>query len=106
MKKGLLICSGGFSTTIIAKALNEVNDMNMTFEAVGLTGSSIDWQDSAKDFDVILLSPQIKFQHDKIKEFTEEAGIPTVVIARELYNPGKASILWSKVKDVVEKKEG
>lgn len=102
MKKGLLICSGGFSTTIIAKGLNETNDMGMEFEAIGLTGSATDWQETAKTFEVILLSPQIKFQHKKIKEFTDEVGIPTVVIPRELYNPGKAHLLWKKVKEALK----
>ena len=99
MKKGLLICSGGFSTTIIAKGLNEINDEGMIFDAIGLTGSATDWQVDAKKYNILLLSPQIKFKHDEIKNFAEENNISYVVIPRELYNPTKSSILWKKVKD-------
>ncbi len=96
MKKGILLCSGGFSTTIIMNKLNEINDMGIVFSASGITGT--EWEGLIDDKDIILVSPQIRFQFNEIKEVCEKKGKFVFAIPPLLYNPIKAPILWSEIK--------
>lgn len=94
MKKGLLLCSGGMSTTMIAKALNEQTDME--WNAMGmLTGT--EWQDNLSNYSIILVSPQIKFQFDNIKAKAEEHDIKVMQIEPQDYIVIKVPNLVKKI---------
>ncbi len=96
MKKGILLCSGGMSTTIIMNKLNEINDMGITFTASGITGTN--WESLIDENDIILVSPQIRFQFEEIKKVCEEKGKFVFAIPPLMYSPIKAPNLWSAIK--------
>lgn len=87
MKKGLLLCAGGMSTTMMAKGLNKDMDGEMTWDAMGVSGSS-DYQSLINDYDFIFVSPQIRFMYDEIKENVEDVtngNVPVVQIQPQQY---------------------
>ncbi len=96
MKKGILLCSGGMSTTIIMNKLNEINDLNVKFTASGVQGTS--WENFIDDNEIILVSPQIRFMFDEIKKVCDAKGKFVFSIPPLLYSPIKAHELWSKIK--------
>ncbi len=102
MKKAILLCSGGMSTTIIMNKLNEVNDMGITFTASGITGTN--WQGLIDENDIILVSPQIRFQFNEIKEVCDAKGKFVMAIPPLMYSPIRAPQLWAQVKEGLEKK--
>lgn len=70
MKKILLICSAGMSTSILVGKMREaakVQGIEAEIEAV----SSDRFMDSLSHYDVFLLGPQIRFKKD---EFAKEAA--------------------------------
>lgn len=78
MKKILLVCNAGMSTSILVQKMKKVAEqkgIEVTIEAIPSTDLSQFWQSS----DVILIGPQIGFMKDSIKE-TVENNIPVEVI--------------------------
>lgn len=78
MKKILLVCNAGMSTSILVQKMKKVAEqkgIEVTVEAIPSTDLSQFWQSS----DVILIGPQIGFMKDSIKE-TVENKIPVEVI--------------------------
>ncbi|SHI01206.1 PTS sugar transporter subunit IIB [Clostridium intestinale] len=78
MKKILLVCNAGMSTSILVQKMKKVAEqkgIEVTIEAIPSTDLSQFWQSS----DVILIGPQIGFMKDSIKE-TVENKIPVEVI--------------------------
>ncbi|WP_326511498.1 PTS sugar transporter subunit IIB [Clostridium intestinale] len=78
MKKILLVCNAGMSTSILVQKMKKVAEqksIEVIIEAIPSTDLSQFWQSS----DVILIGPQIGFMKDSIKE-TVENKIPVEVI--------------------------
>lgn len=70
MKKILLVCNAGMSTSILVQKMSKVAEekgIGVTIEAIPSTDLSQCWQGS----DVILIGPQIGFMKDSIKETVE-----------------------------------
>ena len=70
MKKILLLCSAGMSTSMVVKKMREVataKGIACEIEAVGLEL----FQDSLNKYDIFLLGPQVRFKKD---EFAREAA--------------------------------
>lgn len=84
MKKGLLLCSGGMSTTMIAKKLNELFNGQMTWEAKGVAGSSA-YLDTLGEYAFVFVSPQIRFLFDEISEQCAERNIACEQILPQNY---------------------
>lgn len=95
-KKGILLCSGGFSTTVIMQKLNAINDLDIVFTAEGVTGNT--WEDSIGGNEIVLVSPQIRFIFDDIKAECDKKGIFVFQIPPLLYNPMKSKELWAEIK--------
>lgn len=102
MKKALLCCSGGFSSTAVAQALDmySIKD-GYKWSAMGIAAGLF----SSDEFDgksIILISPQIRFRFEEIKKICDEKNIKVMQIPPELYLPSTAATLWTKVKEVLE----
>ena len=72
----LLVCAGGMSTSILMKKLQKFSDdrgIGDQIKAVGLSS----YEDVYKDFDVILLGPQVSY---RLKEVKDISGLPTAAI--------------------------
>lgn len=101
MKKGLLLCSGGMSTTMIAKELNKLFDGEMKWDAKGVAGSS-EYQDTLDKYDFIFISPQIKFMFDEVKKHADEKSIPIAQIQPTQYIVIKAPELEAIVRKTLK----
>ncbi len=102
MKKAILLCSGGMSTTIIMNKLNEINDLGFNFTASGIQGTT--WEDTALKNEIVLVSPQIRFQLEEVKKVCEPKGIMVFAIPPLMYTPVKAKELWEKIKEEYQNK--
>ena len=74
--KILLVCAGGFSTSILMKKVRkwaEANGQDVTIDAMGKEAYENVWQ----NYDCILIGPQISYTLDNIKE---SVSIPVAAI--------------------------
>ena len=102
MKKGLLLCSGGFSTSIIQNKLNEISkEYNITWEADGVMSSS-HWKDNITDFSIILISPQIRFKFEEIKKVALDNKVKILQIQPTEYTAIAAPKLFERIKEELE----
>lgn len=74
--KILLVCAGGMSTSILMKKMEKYWDEQgeeLEIKAVGLA----EYQDVYKDFDIILVGPQVSY---RLKGIKEDTGYPCEAI--------------------------
>jgi len=86
--KILLVCAGGFSTTMMMDAMKEVveksaklNIEDFPMEAIGVDM----FENKVDEYDVILVGPQLSHKYSYIKEVAEKKGEPTVLLNSEIY---------------------
>lgn len=81
--KVLLFCTAGLTTSFFAEKLNDISkllEMNYEFHAVSVN----DVYGSAKDYDVILIAPQVAYEEKNLRERIPDKlilRIPTTVFA-------------------------
>lgn len=100
MKKILLVCNAGMSTSILVQKMKKVAEqkgIEVTIEAIPSTDLSQFWQSS----DVILIGPQIGFMKDSIKE-TVENKIPVEVINMVYYGRMNADKVLALAIDLIK----
>ena len=74
--KILLVCAGGMSTSILMRKMAkywEEQGQELTIKAVGLG----DYENVYKDFDIVMMGPQVSYRLEEVKENT---GLPTAAI--------------------------
>ena len=79
MKKILLLCSAGMSTSIVVKKMKEAAEakgIEAQIEAVGLE----QFHDKLGEYDVFLLGPQVRFKKDELNKLAQEVGKKVEVI--------------------------
>ncbi len=79
MKKILLLCSAGMSTSIVVKKMKEAAEkrgLESQIEAVGLE----QFNDKLGEYDVFLLGPQVRFKKDELNKIAQEVGKKVDVI--------------------------
>ncbi len=97
--KILLVCAGGFSTSILVKKVRdwaEKNNMDITIEAKGKEA----YQDVWQDYDCILTGPQISYYIDTIKE---NVDIPVAQINSMDYAIGNAENIVNLARLIINK---
>ena len=70
MKKILLCCSAGMSTSMLVKKMQEaavVKEIECHIEAVSVSA----FDELIQDFDVCLLGPQVRFQQDELQKVAD-----------------------------------
>lgn len=88
----LLLCAGGMSTSILMKKLQkhaQDHGFKVNVKATGL--SSTTYVDEAKNFDVILMGPQVSYRLDEVKK---ETGKPVAAIPAPDYAIGNAEHIF------------
>ncbi|AOX43414.1 PTS system, cellobiose-specific IIB component [Spiroplasma sp. NBRC 100390] len=85
MKKILLVCSAGMSTSILVKKMKEAAE-NMDIDVEIEAKAMAEAQSVLEDWDVILLGPQVKYIENNIKSMTKK---PVSVIDPKIYALGK-----------------
>lgn len=99
-KKVLLVCAGGMSTSILMKKMMkyaEDNGFTLKIEAVGLSA----YQDVYKNYDVILVGPQVSYKKAEIESVTH---LPVQVIAPYDYAVGNAANIFKEIDKIYPKK--
>ena len=84
MKKILLVCSAGMSTSLLVTKMQEAaanQGIECSIEAV----AEADAQNKIDDVDVLLLGPQVRFLLSKFKGLTEGKNLPVEVIDTVAY---------------------
>jgi len=70
MKKILLCCSAGMSTSMLVKKMQEAavnKEIECHIEAVSVSA----FDEFIQDFDVCLLGPQVRFQQDELQKVAD-----------------------------------
>lgn len=89
--KILLVCAGGASTSILMKKMVkywEEKGISLEIKATGLGN----YQNVAKDFEIVLVGPQVSY---RLKEIKEETGLPTAAIEAFDYAIGNCDNLMA-----------
>lgn len=100
MKKILLVCNAGMSTSMLVQKMKRVaaeKNVEVTIEAIPSTDLTECWESA----DVILLGPQIGFMKDSVKE-TVENKIPVEVINTLDYGRMKADVVLDFALDLMK----
>jgi len=93
MKKALIICAAGMSSSLMAKKVTEYfasKDKAISIDAVSATEGSSMIKNS--DFSLFLISPQTMMMFDKLKKLGDEVGKPVVSIPFPAYIPIQSGI--------------
>ncbi|EDT14819.1 PTS lactose transporter subunit IIBC (plasmid) [Clostridium perfringens] len=93
-KKVLVLCAGGGTSGLLANALSKAakqNNINM-LTAANSYGAHVDM---LKDFDLVILAPQVASNYEDLKKDTDKLGIKAVAVEGKKYieltrNPSKA----------------
>jgi len=73
MKKILLLCSAGMSTSMVVKKMRisaEEKKLDVQIEAQGVES----FQDHLEEYDLFLLGPQIRFKKDELQKLATPFG--------------------------------
>ena len=79
MKKILLLCAAGMSTSILVNKMKEAankNGIEVQIEAVSLEN----FENKINEYDVVLLGPQVRFKKNELQEKANALGKPLDVI--------------------------
>jgi cellobiose PTS system EIIB component len=93
MKKALIICAAGMSSSLMAKKVTEYfasKGKTISVDAVSATEGGNMIQNS--DFSLFLISPQTMMMLEKFKKLGEEVGKPVVSIPFQAYIPVQSGI--------------
>ncbi|WP_207942220.1 PTS system, cellobiose-specific IIB component [Enterococcus sp. DIV2402] len=88
MKKALIICAGGMSSSVIAKKTTEFFASKGKEIELDATSASQGASTIAKDeYDLYLVSPQTKMYFDNLKKAADKTNKPIVNIPPQAYVP-------------------
>ena len=101
MKKVLIICAGGMSSSVIAKKTSELFSQQEKDITLDATSASQGATTIAKDeYDLYLVSPQTRMYFDNLKKAADKVSKPIVNIPPQAYVPIPMGI--QKLATVVE----
>ena len=97
MRKIILLCSAGMSTSMLVKKMQEAAAAE-NYECTIAAYPTSEAKEKASDADLILVGPQVRFAKGKIEE--QCPGVPVDVIDMKLYGrmDGKGVIAFAKKK--------
>lgn len=98
--KILLICAAGMSTSILMKKMIKYageQGMELEIAAKGIS----EYEEICKDYDILLLGPQISYQRENIEKGSNK---PVMVIAPYDYGVGNVENIFNQVKKVIPEK--
>lgn len=86
--KTLLVCAGGFSTTMMMESMKKVvkeskslDEKDYPMETIGVDKL----ERYIDDYDVILVGPQLSHKYDFIKGEADKSNKPTVLLTSDIY---------------------
>lgn len=97
MKKVVLVCNGGMSTSIMANRINEAGKGEYTVEAYG----EQEYIDHIKDADCVLLGPQIRYLITDIKKVVGD-NVPVEAIEPRIYGTMNAEKVIEQINNLTK----
>ncbi len=97
--KALLVCSGGMSSAIAAKALQEAAEKKGQDLEVVECGTQAFEEEVKKDYAIALVAPQIRHRFDNLKTLADNAGVPCILVKPQGYTPMGANKLLDQVNE-------
>lgn len=97
MKKIVLLCAAGMSTSILVRKMKEaaeVMEFACTIDAFAVSSAK-----EHQDADVILLGPQVRFNVDKVKK--DVPGVPVEAIDMTAYGMMDGAKVMNRVKEIL-----
>jgi len=98
----LLLCAAGMSTSLIMnkmkRTLNE-DEKDWVIDAKPIDQFAL----HAKDYDVILLGPQMTFKKEELKEKAEKLGVQLDVMDSFAYGIGDGESILNQAKEIYER---
>lgn len=88
MMKILLVCAGGFSTTMMMEAMKKVVNESQKLDAKDypMEAIGVDKLDRyINDYEVILVGPQLSHKYEFIKSEAEKIKKPAVLLTSDIY---------------------
>lgn len=98
MKKILLVCSAGMSTSIVVKKMEEAAKAKGIEAKIWAVGDALA-KDNVLEADIIMLGPQVKFLLDKIKDIAGDK--PVEVIDMKDYGMMNGAAILDKALSVI-----
>ena len=102
MKKILLVCSAGMSTSLLVTKMQMVAEdkkIECSIEAV----AEADAMEKLDEVDVILLGPQVRFLLSKFEKVTKEKDLPVEVIDAVAYGTMNGEKVLNKALSLINK---
>lgn len=100
MKKILLVCSAGMSTSLLVTKMEQeaaAQGIEAKIWAVAEASAAANWEDA----DVLLLGPQVRFIEAKIKEMVG-GKIPVAVIDMRAYGMMDGKTVFNTAMDLIK----
>ncbi len=99
--KILLVCSGGMSTAIVVKAIEQQAAKAGRAVTVKSTGSG-EFSETVKgDWDIALVAPQVRHRLAEFQAAAAEAGVPVALIPPQGYSPLGGAIILAEVDKLI-----
>ncbi|AHI53014.1 PTS sugar transporter subunit IIB [Spiroplasma culicicola] len=98
--KGLILCSGGYSSSIISNRLNELGEeYNLKFEEGGYGNDNI--SALGDKYDLILFAPHLSMYFDEYEDVLLEKNVPLIQIESREYVSSNVEILFNRILEVL-----
>lgn len=97
MQKILLVCSGGMSTAIVVKAIEQEAAKTGRTLTVKATSSG-EFPETVKGgWDIVLVAPQVRYRIGEFQAAAGEAGVPVALIPPQGYSPAGGAVILKEV---------
>ncbi|MGL4656589.1 MAG: PTS sugar transporter subunit IIB [Sarcina sp.] len=87
--KILLVCAGGFSTTMMMDSIKGVINNSQKLDIADFTPMEAIPVDRLEDkitgFDIVLVGPQLSHKYEHVQKVAAEHNKPTVLLTSEIY---------------------
>ena len=96
MKKILLLCSAGMSTSMVVKKMKESANTRGISAEINAVGLEL-FQENLNNYDVFLLGPQVRFKKDDFQKIASTVGKKVEIINQMDYGmlKGEKILDWA-----------
>lgn len=100
MKKILLCCSAGMSTSMLVKKMEQAAmERGIDCKITAMSVSNFD--DAIIEYDVCLLGPQVRFQLEELKKVADEHGKNIAAISAQDYGMMKGNEVLTQALELI-----
>lgn len=99
--KILLVCSAGMSTSMLVQKMEDYSKAQGLDDKIEAL-SGVEGKGKIKDFDVVLIAPQIRFEQKNFQELAKPLGVPVGLIDVRLYGTLNGEAVYKYAQQLVE----